>query len=266
MNDRVSMAQLRRPLQAALSPWLVRFQETPRPALRLFCFPYAGGSASLFRSWCGALDPRVEVIGIQLPGRGLRWEEAPAVDFSLLASLVTDAIAGAAGSVRFGFFGHSMGALLMFEVARRLQAQGARLPECMFASGRPAPHLPPQRQREPLMSDADFVDELRRLEGTPSEILDNPELLAMLMPMIRGDFALLDNWRFQPSPALDVPLFALAGRSDPHVSVDSAAAWAQWTRTNFELMTYSGGHFFLHEQERRVVRDVSDRVVGLLCG
>ena len=266
MNDRVSTAQMRRPLQAALPPWLVRFHVTPQPALRLFCFPYAGGSASLFRNWGAMLDPRVEVIGVQLPGRGMRWEEALEVDFGLLANLVTDAIVRAAGSVRFGFFGHSMGALLMFEVARRLRARGARMPECMFASGRPAPHLPLQRQRAPLTSDADFVDELRRLEGTPREILDNPELLAMLMPMIRGDFALLDNWCFEPSPALDVPLFALAGRSDPHVSVDAVAAWAQWTRCNFELMTYSGGHFFLHEQARRLVRDVSDRVVGLLCG
>lgn len=266
MNDRVLTTLLRRPLQPALTPWLVRFHESTQPALRLFCFPYAGGSASLFRNWGTLLDPQVEVIGVQLPGRGMRWEETPAVDFGLLVNLVADAIVHASGSVRFGFFGHSMGALLMFEVARRLRAQGARLPECMFASGRPAPHLPPQRQREPLMSGADFVDELRRLEGTPREILDNPELLAMLMPMIRGDFALLDNWRFEPSPALDVPLFALAGRSDPHVSVDSVAAWAQWTCTSFELMTYPGGHFFLHEQERRLVRDVSDRVVGLLCG
>ena len=117
MNDRVLTAQLQRPVQAALSPWLVRFQDTQQPALRLFCFPYAGGSASLFRNWRATLDPQIEVIGVQLPGRGMRWEEAPAVDFGLLANLVTDAIVRVAGSVRFGFFGHSMGALLMFEPA-----------------------------------------------------------------------------------------------------------------------------------------------------
>jgi medium-chain acyl-[acyl-carrier-protein] hydrolase len=266
MNDLVSNAHLRRTAPPVGPPWLVRFHETPQPALRLFCFPYAGGSAGLFRNWGAVVDERVEIVAVQLPGRGARLAEAPAVDFALLVSLVTDAIVHAAGSVRFGFFGHSMGALLMFEVTRRLQAQGARLPECVFASGRSAPHLPLDRRRDLAMSDADFVDELRRLEGTPPEILDNPELLAMLMPMIRGDFALLDSWRFEPSPPLDVPLFALAGRSDAHVSVESVEAWSPWTRRNFELMTYSGGHFFLHEHERRMVRDVSDRVTALLCG
>jgi medium-chain acyl-[acyl-carrier-protein] hydrolase len=266
MNDRVSSAQLRAVSCRSEAPWLVRFQATPQPALRLFCFPYAGGSASVFRAWGAAMDPRIDVVAVQLPGRGMRWDEAPAVDFELLVDLVADAIVRAAGALRFGFFGHSLGALLMFEVARRLHSQGARLPECVFASGRQAPHLPPGRRREPAISDADFIDELRRLDGTPREILDNPELLAILMPMLRGDFALLDNWRFAPAPPLDLPLFALAGRSDAHVAVESVAAWSQWTSCNFELMTYAGGHFFLHEHEPRVVRDVSERLSALLCG
>ncbi len=266
MNDRISPARLRPAARPAASRWLLRFHAAQQPGLRLFCFPYAGGSASVFRGWGAAIDPRVDVVALQLPGRGMRLDEAPAVDFALLVERVMDAIVEDAGALRFAFFGHSMGALLMFEVARRLQARGARLPECLFASGRQAPHLAPQRRRDAAMSDADFVDELRRLEGTPREILDNPELLAILMPAIRGDFALLEHWRFAASPPLDMPLFALAGRGDAHVAVDSVAAWSQWTRGHFELLTYAGGHFFVHEHERKVVRDVSERLDNLLCG
>lgn len=262
MNDRVAPIHLR----PAASPWLVRFQPVARPALRLFCFPYAGGSASVFRGWGAALDPRIEAVALQLPGRGTRLQEAPLVDFNLLVHLATEAVVAAAGAQRFAFFGHSMGALLMFEVARRLQAQGARAPECVFASGRRAPHLPPARPRATPQSDAGFVEELRRLDGTPREILDNPELLALLMPAIRADFALLDRWRFTPSLPLDLPLVALAGRSDAHVDVPGVAEWAAWTHGPFELLTYAGGHFFLHEHEREVVRDVSERLAGHLCG
>jgi medium-chain acyl-[acyl-carrier-protein] hydrolase len=250
------------------SRWFTRLREPQGARFRLFCFPYAGAGASVFRNWRRRIDARVDVVAVQLPGRGARLDEAPVTDFDLLSSLLAEAILHEAGSQPFGFFGHSMGALLMFEVARRMAAAGARLPGCVFASGRRAPHLPELaglRARRRAMSDADFVEELRRLQGTPTEILDNAELLGILMPTIRGDFALLDSWRFADSAPLDVPLYALTGGDDPHVDMDAAAEWSRWTRTRFELLVYAGGHFFLHEQEPRVVRDVSDRLADLMC-
>ncbi|HJV96409.1 MAG TPA: alpha/beta fold hydrolase [Albitalea sp.] len=261
MNDRVSFERLRAP-----SRWFARFHEPRRPSLRLFCFPYAGGSASVFRHWARQMDPRIDVVAVQLPGRGPRLDEAPWTEFDGLSAVLADAVAHEAGALRFAFFGHSMGALLMFEVARRLAAAGARTPECVFASGRQAPHLPQPRLQRHRMNDADFIDELRRLQGTPAEILDNPELLAILMPTIRGDFALLDSWAFADSAPLALPLYALAGRSDAHVALDAARQWQRWTGAEFELISYSGGHFFLHEQEPLVVHDVSQRLNGWLFG
>lgn len=249
------------------SRWFLRFREVQRPRLKLFCLPYAGGSASVYRQWPAQLEPRIEVLALQLPGRGARLSEPPCADLMALADQVADAVRQEAAGVRFALFGHSMGALLAFEVTRRLAAQGRQLPECLFVSGRNAPHTGPgvQRRRRD-MSDADFVEELRRLEGTPGDVLDNPELLALLMPALRGDFALLEDWVLHPSAPLDVPVVALAGRGDPHVGVETMQSWSDWTRERFELLTYGGGHFFIHDDERRVVRDVSDRLMGLLCG
>jgi medium-chain acyl-[acyl-carrier-protein] hydrolase len=250
---------------ASTSAWFLRAQPVARPALRLFCFPYAGASAGVFRRWGAAIDPRVEVLGLQLPGHGARLAEAPFDDFELMVRCVADAVMAAASGTRIALFGHSMGALLAFEVACRLREQGGRLPECLFVSGRSAPHLPPARLRT-LGSPADFVDELRRLEGTPPEILDNAELLELLMPAIRSDFALLDRWRHVPVPPLPIPLVAMAGRGDAHVALETVDAWSQWTRARFERITYSGSHFFVHERELQVVRDVSSRLTDLLAG
>jgi surfactin synthase thioesterase subunit len=264
MNDSYESAASLRPIVDS-SLWLQRWRETQRPRLRLFCLPYAGGSAAMFRPWAQALGSEIDVVGIQLPGRGSRRHEPSITNFDLLAALVTEAVESTAGATRFAFFGHSMGALLSFEVARKMQSRGTRLPECLFVSGRAAPHLTPERPRRQLMDDADFIDELRRLEGTPPEILNDPELLSFLMPTIRSDFQLLASWRFKHSPPLNAPLFALTGRNDSHVDIQAAAAWNKWTCCNFELITYPGGHFFLHKQEDRLLRDIGDRLTNVLC-
>ncbi|MDR1968207.1 MAG: alpha/beta fold hydrolase [Burkholderiaceae bacterium] len=264
MNDSYgSTAHLRPIVDSSL--WLLRWRETQRPRLRLFCLPYAGGSATVFRTWAQALGSEIDVVGIQLPGRGSRRHEPSITNFDLLTALVTEVVESTAGTTRFAFFGHSMGALLSFEVARRMQGRGTRLPECLFVSGRAAPHLAPERPRRQLLDDADFVDELRRLEGTPPEILDDPELLSFLMPTIRSDFELLESWRFKHSLPLNTPLFALTGRNDSHVDVEAAADWDRWTCCSFELLIYPGGHFFLHKQEARLLRDISDRLSNVLC-
>lgn len=243
--------------------WLVRYGATRCPSFRLFCFPYAGGSASAYRDWHSAMDARIEVLALQLPGRGARLGETPVVDFGLLADRVTDVVAAESHASPFAFFGHSLGALLMFEVTRRLQARAARWPECMFASGRPAPHLPHASRRGSAMSDAELIDELQRLDGTPREVFQHPDLLAIVLPHVRADFVLLDNWRFEPSPPLDIPICALAGMQDSHASLGSVAAWSEWTSAGFELLTYPGGHFFLHEHEIQVAHDVSDRMTAV---
>ena len=246
---------------AAPSRWFSRFDESGWPDFTLFCFPYAGGNANAYRRWASWVDPHIEIAAVKLPGRGPRVSEPLGADFSAIVDMLAQAVLADAGTRRFGFFGHSMGALMMFEVARTLALRGLRGPECVFASGRQAPHLPVSSRRRAALSDAEFVDDLRRLEGTPRELLDNVQLLKIFLPMIRADFTLLDAWRYEPSPPLAMPLYTLAGQADPDVPLAAVDAWAEWAGAGFEQLTYEGGHFFVHEQERRVVNDVSERVM-----
>ncbi len=256
----------------AASPWFVPLRKpapAPRraaPALRLYAIPYAGGSANVYRNWPAWLDPRIEVFGVQLPGRGPRLGEAPIADVERLLGDLLPALTAHAGGARFALFGHSLGALLAFELAQRLQARGAARPELVFVSGRAAPrtaHAPVARR---CSSDADFVAELRHLQGTPREVLDNAELLALLMPTIRADFVLLHSWQqgAQSATPLDVPLVALAGRSDAHVALAAVDAWSDCTLSRFERLDYPCGHFFIHDDERAVVRDVGERLLETL--
>lgn len=246
-------------------PWLVPLSKTPpRPRMRVIAFAYAGASATVYRNWPARLGPDFELLGVQLPGRGARFQEAPIADFELLAQAVADAVQRGPQRLPFVFFGHSLGALLAFEVCCLLAERGAPQPQMLVLSGRAAPAagLPPVLRE--CCTDADFVAELQRLQGTPREVLQDPELLALLMPTIRADFALLHSWRPRPAACFDGPLVALAGRGDAHVPLAAVDAWSQHVLGRFERLDYAGGHFFIHEQEREVVRDVAERLQELL--
>lgn len=233
------------------------------PQLRLIAFPYAGGSASVYRGWPPRLGGAVELLALQLPGRGARFAEPPIADFSHLVRAVADALQARPQTLPTAFFGHSLGALLAFEVACELAARGAPQPQMLLLSGRAAPSSGLPAVLRECLTDADFIDELQRLQGTPREVLDAPDLLALLMPTIRADFALLHSWRARPAAVWDGPIVALAGRRDPHVPLAAVDAWAEHAGGRFERLDYPGGHFFLHEQEREVVRDVALRLHDL---
>lgn len=228
-----------------------------RPRLRLIAFPYAGGSATVFRGWPARLGRDIQVLALQLPGRGARFAEPPIADFACLVRSVADALQARPQTLPTAFFGHSLGALLAFEVACELAARGAPQPQLLLLSGRAAPASGLPVVLRECRSDADLVAELQRLQGTPREVLDDPELLALLMPTIRADFALLRSWRARPAAVWDGPIVAMAGRRDAHVPLVAVDAWSEHAGGRFERLDYPGGHFFMHEQEREVVRDVA---------
>jgi len=234
-----------------------------RPKWRLIAFPYAGGSATVYRNWPARLGESIDLLALQLPGRGARFAEAPISDFSHLVRAVADALQARPQTLPTAFFGHSLGALLAFEVACELAARGAPQPQMLLLSGRAAPAAGLPTVLRECRTDADFIAELQRLQGTPREVLDAPDLLALLMPTIRADFALLHSWRARPGAVWDGPIVALAGRRDPHVPLAAVDAWAGHAGGRFERLNYAGGHFFLHEQEREVVRDVALRLHDL---
>ena len=237
----------------------IRPIRTAGEALRLVCFPYAGGGPHVFQKWAEWLPPQVGLYAVHLPGRGARLGCAP-VD---RMPPIVDALVRALRPLQdlpLVFFGHSMGALLAFETLRALRAGGAREPRLLLASGcRPPQHVE-EREKIHDLPDEAFIQKLRELGGTPPEILHNRELLELLMPSLRADFAVIDTYRYQPAAPLDCPITVVAGTQDTHACGSLMAGWGQHTSNVLSRHELQGGHFFIHsaEQELRriVVRDV----------
>lgn len=225
------------------SPWFPRAEAVSGTAARLFCFPHAGGGTAVFHGWGEALPPEVLVCPARLPGRESRRLEAPITRMEELTEALADAIELFLDRP-FAFFGHSMGAAVAFELARRLRRQGKAIPACLFVSGARAPqfrlrHVPP-----PEPSEQEFLDQLRRLEGVPKEVLDHEELLRLILPALKADAALYRNYVYQPEPPLPCPICAYGGEEDPNVRREHLEAWREQTTASFRLRLFPGGHFF----------------------
>ncbi|KOP25498.1 gramicidin dehydrogenase [Hapalosiphon sp. MRB220] len=233
------------PNTSNLDSWFVCYKPNPEAKIRLFCFPYAGGSANIFRSWSNDLPPTVEICAIELPGRGMRIK-LPL--FTQLEPLVTELASVLKPNLDkpFAFFGHSMGGLVSFELARLLRKQYGVIPSHLFVSARRAPQLVSNKPPIHRLPDAEFLEELRHLNGTPEALLENDELMQLFMPIIRADFAVLENYIYTPQTPLDCPITAFGGLQDQEVNHDQIKAWEEQTSAYFSLHMLPGNHFFLH--------------------
>lgn len=241
------------PLDAARAstPWLVRSKAAGDEPVRLFCLPYAGGGASAFRSWPARL-PGVDVLGVQPPGRETRLSEPPLTRWQPLITALADAVAGELDRP-YAIFGHSMGARVGFELARELRRRGQPAPVALFASACKAPHVPrPPLPKFDAMPEKVFVARLRRMNGTPPEVFDHPELLELLLPAIRADFSLADSYEYADEPALDCPLRVYGGSLDREAREDELLAWQAHTTQSFDLTMLPGGHFVIVSHEREI--------------
>jgi medium-chain acyl-[acyl-carrier-protein] hydrolase len=253
---------------------VVRPAQSTRATIRLFCFPYAGGGASAFRSWPARLGSAVDVCAIELPGRETRLGEPFYTSFAQLVEAIDAALAPYLDKP-FVFFGHSMGALLAFALARRLRARHAPAPAHLMVSGASAPHLPRSSRPRRLLSNDELLLELQRLDGTPQAVIQNRELMELLLPIIRADFSLDESLDYRPEPPLDVPLTAFGGWSDADVEPDRVAAWNVHS-TRFVLRMFDGNHFFIHNTPEflqtlsadllEVIRGVHDRYMSRRTG
>lgn len=224
--------------------WFVTPRANPRAAVRLFCFPFAGGGTMTFREWPESMSSMVEVVSVQLPGRDRRRTEPPIPSVGAMV----ESIAGAMGphlDRPFLLCGHSMGAVLAFETARELRRRARRTPDGIIVSGRRAPHLPDPGPTMHTLSDVDFKSRLREMNGTPPEVLESDELMDLVLPTLRADFQACETHVYRDEPALDCPLLALGGDADPDVEVESVAAWAPYTTAEFESVIITGDHFFI---------------------
>jgi surfactin synthase thioesterase subunit len=230
--------------------WLRRYRPAENPDGTLVCLPHAGGSASFFLPVAHALAPRVEVVAVQYPGRQDRRAEPPIEDLAVLADRIHAVLAGQPERP-LTIFGHSMGALLGFELARRLEADGVE-PVRLFASGRRAPST--QRDEDAHRSDAAIMAEVRELSGTDSALLADEEMMRAALPSLRADFRAVETYRCEPGATVDCPITALTGDSDPKTTLDEAKAWDRHTTGAFDLRVFSGGHFFLSTRPQEVMQ------------
>lgn len=245
------------PAAAAEERWLKVFHPRRLAKLRLFCFPYAGGGAAVYRSWHAGLPELVELAAVQPPGRESRFREEPFRRIEPMADAATDALAGHLDRP-FAFFGHSLGAILAFEVVRRLRRRGLPQPRHLFVSGRPAPRV---ESTDPPIHDLpreEFIEAVRRYSGTPEEVLQNRELMELIEPLLRADFSASETYRYEPdAEPLDLPLTALGGIEDAEVPPGHLAPWREETRGRFQERLLPGGHFFLNERQDEVVELVA---------
>lgn len=217
------------------------------PRLRLFCFTYAGGSAAVYHQWAAALPADIELLAVQYPGRATRLREAPCTDLTLLLDDIGNAIRPLLDRP-FAFFGHSMGATVAFELARRLYDARQPLPLQLFLSGRSAPQLPPVREAIHALPESEFIAAMRNMNGTPAEILEHRELMEMMLPIIRADFQALETWQHRAEPLIDIPISVFGGLGDDAVPLENLDAWNVCSSGKMKRHVFPGDHFFLHQQ------------------
>jgi medium-chain acyl-[acyl-carrier-protein] hydrolase len=240
-----------------LTDWVRCLRPSDRARARLFCLPYGGGGAAIFREWPRDLWPEIEVWHVQLPGREARHRE-PLV--TRMDSLVTPLVEALVPHLDrpYAVFGHSMGALIGFELVRFLRRQGVPDPVHLLASARRAPHVPDVRPPLHTLPDPDLVEQLcRRYNGMPRAVLESPDLMRLFVPVIRADLTLTETYVYEPEEPLACPISAFGGLEDGAVTRDDLAAWGDQTRGSFTLRMLPGSHFFLQALRPRLVSAIA---------
>ncbi|URM90689.1 alpha/beta fold hydrolase [Streptomyces sp. MRC013] len=225
------------------------------PSVRLFCLPYGGGGTSIYAAWPSLFPDDVEVCPVELPGRLTRWREKAFERAEPLVDELATALSGEL-DVPYALFGHSMGALLAFELARALRRRGAAEPRVLFVSGAPAPQLRRRHRQIHDQPDDVVVGRLRELGAVPEEVYAEPELLDLLMPTIRADFSVVETYVHRPEPPLGCPVVAFAGTEDREVPADRVDPWHEQTTGGFTRRLLPGDHFFLHSARTALLDSV----------
>ncbi len=243
--------------------WLPPLRPNAQARLRLFCLPYAGGSASAYARWPERVPAGVEVRPVQLPGRWNRLREPLLRRFTDVVDALDEVLPQYIDRP-FALFGHSMGALLAFELARRLRARGLP-PRMLFVSGRGAPQFPGTTLPGADFSDQELVHRLRELNGMPAEVLNTPELMNLLLPVIRADFEVCRSYAYVPAAPLSHPIVVFGGAEDTESAEGRLEGWSIHTTARSTAYRLPGGHFFIHAAEALLLKALAASLNGLLA-
>lgn len=247
---------------AASGAWITRRKLNHEAKVRLICFPYAGGGAAIFRGWTDILPSSIEVCAVQLPGRGARLAEPSLTN-------LTDIINALAREFDqyfdkpFALFGHSMGAMLSLEFARLLRNERGIEPSHLFISGCRALQLPDPHPATYNLPEKAFIEELRRLNGTPQEVLNNPELINLILPVLRTDFTICQTYKYSDDLPLKYPITVFGGIDDK-TKREQLMPWSDHTTSTFTLRMFQGDHFFLHTAELKILEIIAQKLVGAM--
>lgn len=222
---------------------------------RLYCFAPAGASATMYSPWQAALQDNARIIPVEMPGHGARLLEAPHTSWAEMIGEAARAITE--DDTPYALFGHSLGALLAFELAHHLRSGHAATPLKLFVSGCEAPGARDATDLAQPLTDSWLLGEIRHYQGTADTALDSPELMELLLPAFRADFSLSRQYHHPPSAPLSVPICIFAGREDPFTRLNSLQSWNRETEAPCDLHWFAGGHFFVNSDQRAVVQRIA---------
>ncbi len=241
-----------------MATWFKCIRSLAAARIRLFCFPCAGASAASYLPWAPHVPTGADLFVLQMPGRGERFQETAAAIWEPLIQEMASA-AEPLLDRPFLFFGHSLGTLTCFELTRELRRRGRPLPRGLFVAGRNAPQTPLCYPPVHLLPDAEFLARLVALGGIPREVQLEPELIELLLPVMRADMKLDETYAYHSEPPLDCPISALGGEQDLEVSAYDLDAWREQTARKFQLHTFAGGHFFVQAERLAILRLMTKR-------
>ncbi|MDM5228721.1 alpha/beta fold hydrolase [Cytobacillus sp. NJ13] len=247
-----------------LTQWCFNKTLKPESKMRILFFPYACGGASIYRTWQNFFSSDIEAIPIQLPGRENRITENPYYSIEELADHLFE-ILKPLFDRPVALFGHSMGSLISYELSIRMHQSGI-IPAHLFVSAHTAPHKSNRGTQDHLLSDEQLINRLRELSFTPEPVLQNKDLMRLLLPLIRADFAMCENYRFKHNTVLTCPVTVFGGTNDNEVSISELDDWKHYTTSDFSKVVIDGDHFFVHDQASIITTNISNKFPHITIG
>jgi len=245
------------------SPYFRLIKPAKNPRANLICFPFAGSGASIYQGWRNQIDGRINLYGLQAPGREDRIKEEPLINLNKLIDELMVSLSSLNQNLPIILFGHSLGAIIAYELAKKIH--GTKIKSALLiVSGRQAPNILSKFPSVSHLNDEQLLQEITVLNGIPDEILQNNELLEIVLPVLRADFKLADNYYAEIKDKLDCPVIAICSLDDPWVSVEEANKWKLTTIGLFQVKTFLGDHFYFKKNPSDLINFINLQIAAII--